>query len=112
MGQFLHRPYQDASKPLPSGNLRCKFDGLVEIFGVDQDEATDLFFGFGKRPVGDMDFAILYAPYFAGSNRLERRSRQEFAALAEFFVMIQADVVEFLGLLFRQPRQLLFIDYY
>jgi hypothetical protein len=39
-------------------NALCNGEGLVHIFGFDQEESAQLFFGFGKGAVRDQAFAV------------------------------------------------------
>ena len=50
-GNLSHRPH--LHRPLAShGNPCSDRNGLVRMFGLDEEIAADLFFSFDERPVG------------------------------------------------------------
>src|SRR5215469_2394020 len=79
-GNFYHRTNFHSS-PLARGKALGDIDGFVEVLYVNQQEATELFAGFGKRAVGDEPFTVYGAHAGGGGGGMQRR-RQDILSLA------------------------------
>src|SRR2546422_144313 len=65
-----HGPHLNAPVPRPRIR-RSHLNGLVEISGLDQVVAAELFLGLGEGPVGRRELAISYADRGGGLGRLQ-----------------------------------------
>src|SRR6185312_13214368 len=67
---------------------RGELDGLVEVAGFDQQEAGQIFFGFGEWPIGRGHLAVADADGHGFVGRLQRLRVDEMAALPQLLVVI------------------------
>src|SRR5581483_2701343 len=89
--RLLDRPHFDGTQSRRRP-LRCHAQRLVEIGGLDQEEAAELLLGLGERAVGDGSAAVAHLDRRGGARALQRLGRDQLMALPQ-----RVDVLERLG---------------
>ncbi len=89
--------------------LRHQFGRVVQISGIEQENAADLLFGFSEGAVGDGHLAAPVAQSFGGSRALQSLQANEMAILAKIVVISQALLDEGRALAFRHAVKLLLV---
>ena len=63
---LVARPYLPAPAPHPNGGmLRHQLDGVVQVPGLEHQDAAELFLRFSERAIGDGHLAVL-VPHCVG----------------------------------------------
>lgn len=76
--------------------LRNDFDRVVQIAGLEDQDAAELFFGLCKRPVRYDDATVRIPQGCRGFRRLQRFAALEIAVGAELIVVLATAVHHFL----------------
>jgi hypothetical protein len=85
---------------LPAGRQGHQLDGLVEIPCFEYHEAAQLFFCFGKRPVGDGHLAVSVSKGGRTPGTLKRIPANKVTILLQHVVVGETHVNEFVSLAF------------